>query len=116
MRRGDVIIVDFPFTSGIQSKVRPALVVQNDRENQRLTKTIIALITGNLRRANEPTHCLIDPTIPDEATSGLRGPSLISCINLYTVDQANVARTIGSLSATAIQKVDACLKNALGLP
>ncbi len=34
IRRGDVVIVDFPFMDTGQSKVRPAVVVQNDRDNQ----------------------------------------------------------------------------------
>jgi mRNA interferase MazF len=116
MNRGDVVIVDFPFTSGTQRKVRPALIVQSDRENQRITKTIVAMITGNLRRANETTHCLVDPGHPDGQSSGLHGPSLVSCINLYTIDQSSVAKTIGFLSPLIVQKVDACLKAALGLP
>jgi hypothetical protein len=33
IRRGDVVIVDFPFTDTGLSKVRPAVVVQNDRDN-----------------------------------------------------------------------------------
>ena len=71
MNRGDVVLVDFPYTSGGQSKVRPAVVVQNDRDNQRLSKTIVAMVTGNVRRAGEPTHLLIDPATPDHAGTGL---------------------------------------------
>jgi mRNA interferase MazF len=44
MKRGDVVILDHPFTDGSASKVRPALVVQNDRDNRRVTNTIVALI------------------------------------------------------------------------
>jgi mRNA interferase MazF len=115
MNRGDVVIIDFPFTSGSQSKVRPALVVQCDRENQRLNKTIIAMITGNLKRSGEPTHSLIDITTQEGVLSGLRGPSLVSCINLYTVEQSAIVRTIGRLSASAMQRVDTSLKSALGI-
>ena len=115
MKRGDVVIVDFPFTSGSQSKVRPALVVQNDRENRRLSKTIVAMLTGNLTRAAEPTHLLLNPATPDAASSGLHGPSLLSCVNLYTIDQSSVRRIIGELSGDAMRKVDVCLREALGL-
>ncbi len=31
IRRSDVVVVDFPFPDTGQSKIRPALVVQNDR-------------------------------------------------------------------------------------
>lgn len=114
VKRGDIVTVDFPFTSGTQSKTRPALVVQNDRENQRLSKTIVAMITGNLRRANEPTHLLLDPSTPDAASSGLHGRSLVSCINLYTIDQTSVKRVVGKLSADTMNRVDVCLHEALG--
>jgi mRNA interferase MazF len=41
MKRGDVVIVDFPFATGTSSKVRPALIVQNDRDNKQIAKTIV---------------------------------------------------------------------------
>jgi mRNA interferase MazF len=115
MNHGDVVIVDFPFTSGTQSKLRLALVVQSDRENRRLAKTVVAMITGNLRRAAEPTHLLIDPATPDGASSKLHGESLVSCVNLFTIDQASVVRTIGLLSSGLLMRIDSCLRETLGL-
>ena len=41
VNRGDVVLVDYPFTSG-GAKVRLALVVQNDRDNARMANTIVA--------------------------------------------------------------------------
>jgi mRNA interferase MazF len=34
MKRGDVVLVDWPFSGGGSSKIRPALIIQNDRDNQ----------------------------------------------------------------------------------
>jgi mRNA interferase MazF len=51
MKRGDVVLIDFPFTTGSGSKKRPALVVQCDRNNARLHDNIVAIITSNLTRA-----------------------------------------------------------------
>jgi mRNA interferase MazF len=115
MNRGDVVIVDFPFSTGAQSKVRPALIVQNDRENRQLSNTIIAMITGNLTRANQPTHYLVDPATAEGASSNLHGKSLVSCINLFTIEQASIVRTIGRLSSGAMTKVDGCLQESPGL-
>lgn len=115
MKRGEVVIVDFSFTSGTAGKIRPALIVQNDHHNSRLTKTIVAMITGNLRRATEATHVLIDPGTTDGASSGLHGPSLVSCANLYTIDQSSVKRVIGNLPMPMMQHVDSSLRTALGL-
>jgi len=47
VQRGDVILIDHPFSDGSGSKVRPALVVQSDARNALLTETIVALITRN---------------------------------------------------------------------
>ena len=51
MKRGDVVLADFPFQDTPGSKVRPAVVVQNDADNQSLANTVLAMITGNLTTA-----------------------------------------------------------------
>jgi mRNA interferase MazF len=114
-RRGDVVVVDFPFTDSGASKIRPALVVQNDRDNQKIRKTVIAMITGNTRRRGDPSHLYIDPNHPDGASSGLRFPSLVSCNNLFTIDQASIVQVLGHLSDALKPLLDICLKAALEL-
>ena len=74
------------------------------------------MITSNLRRAGDPSHLLVDPTTPDGSGSGLRGPSLVSFNNVYTVQQSAILRTLGRLSAATMRKADDCLKAALGIP
>jgi mRNA interferase MazF len=116
IRRCDVVMVDFPFADTGQSKVRPALVVQNDRDNGKIRETVIAMITGNLRPRGDSSHLYVDPNDPDGASSGLSFPSLISCNNLFTVEQSSILQGIGHLSAVSEQRLDDCLKAALGLP
>jgi mRNA interferase MazF len=105
-RRGDVVIIDFPFTDSGQSKIRPALVVQNDRDNQKIRKTVIAMITGNLRRQGDPSHLHVDPGHPDGVSSGLSFPSLVSCNYLFTVEQNSIQQVIGHLSDLLKQRLD----------
>jgi mRNA interferase MazF len=114
IQRGDVVMVDFPYTDAARSKVRPAVVVQNNRDNQRLRKTVVAMITGNLRRRGDPSHLFIDPAA--EPASGLRYPSLVSCNTLLTAQQADIQQTVGHLSDSLKQKLNDCLKAALELP
>ena len=116
IRRGDVVLVSFPFSGGAGGKIRAALVVQNDRDNQRLTNTIVAMITGQTRRAPEPSQLFIDISTPDGARSGLHKNSVVNCVNLFTLEQAKVRQTIGRLAPHLLQQVDGCLKAALGLP
>ncbi|MGD9858032.1 MAG: type II toxin-antitoxin system PemK/MazF family toxin [Planctomycetaceae bacterium] len=115
MTRGDVVIVEFPYADGHRGKNRPALVVQNDRDNQRLTNTVVAMISGNTRYASEPTQLLIDPSTSEGHSSGLHGPSVVKCCNLYTVRQQDILRVIGHLSDPLLADADQCLKAALDL-
>lgn len=46
VRRGEIVIVDFPYSDQIGSKIRPALVVQADLWNRLLDDTILAPITS----------------------------------------------------------------------
>ncbi len=116
MNRGDVVIADFPFQDVLGSKVRPAVVIQNDTDNQTLANTILAMVTGNLADVGRATNVLVDSSAPEGASSGLHGPSLIKCGNLATVRQQRVLRIIGHLSDVLLQKVNDALKTALELP
>ena len=100
MTRGDVVVIEFPFADGRRGKNRPALVIQNDRDNRRLANTIVAMISGNIGHAGEASQVLVDPTTSEGASSGLHGPSVVKCCNLFTVRQQDVLKTIGKLSST----------------
>ena len=115
MQRGDVVLLNFPFSSGTGSKLRPALVVQNDQSKQRMGNTIVAMITSTTHRTHQPTQVLVDITTPEGQQSGLRLTSAITCENLFTVEQRLIARTIGSLPPDTMKLVDDCLKASLGL-
>lgn len=115
MTRGDVVIVEFPYADGRRGKNRPSLVVQNDRDNRRLANTVVAMISGNIAHSAEPSQVLVDPASQEGAPSGLHGPSVIKCCNLYTVRQQDVLKTVGRLSQLLMDRVDKSLKDALAL-
>ncbi len=117
IRRGDVVIIDYPFTDGSGTKVRPALIVQSDERNERLPETIIAFITRNLTHLDrDVTQMLIDVSAPDGQSSGLNANSAVKCGKLFTVHKSLIRRRIGSLGTTLMRAIDYCLKKALSLP
>jgi mRNA-degrading endonuclease toxin of MazEF toxin-antitoxin module len=117
MKRGDVVVVAYTYVTGGGGKNRPALVIQSDQNNQKLSNTIVAMITGNVRlAATEPTQLLIDPSSAEGKPSGLAYPSAVKCENLYPVRPQDIPRTLGTLPASLMIRVDSCLKSALGLP
>lgn len=116
VNRGDVVLLHYPFSSGRGAKMRPALVVQADKNNQRLSNTIVVMITRTTKRAqHEATQYLLDPATPEGNVAGVLHPSAITCENLLTVEQQLIIRKIGSLSATSMEHIGSCLKAALQL-
>src|SRR5271165_3705960 len=99
INRGDVILAYVPNIGGPVGKVRPALIVQSDLNNARLNETIIAAITSNTSRVQEPTQLLIELATPDGAASGLLHDSAVRCERLHSITRADARRVIGKLSA-----------------
>src|SRR5688500_3222430 len=99
VKRGDIVLADLPFSDGSGSKVRPALVVQCDLNNQRLQDVIVAVITRTTKLAlTSPTQLLIDLSTPDGRATNLLHTSAVKCEHLITIDQSLIQRTIGKLS------------------
>ena len=112
--RGEVVLVDYPYSDGTGSKVRPALVVQNDDLNLQITDTILASISRSQHRASA-TQLLVEIGTSEGVQSGLRQDSMVQCENLLTIDQRQIIAAIGRLTSPLMQQIDDCLKSALGL-
>jgi mRNA interferase MazF len=95
--------------------LRPALVVQNDRDNHRLSNVIVAAITTRTHHSGEPTQLLIDPSSAEGQGSGLNRASVVSCENLATIEKRLVRKRLGTLPQVAMSEIDNCLKAALHL-
>lgn len=113
--RGDVVLIDHPYSSGQGSKVRPVLVVQNNRDNQRLSTTIIVQITSTTRRSLESTQLAIILDSPEGQLSGLRQDSVVNTVNILTISQAKILRRLGNLPTETMQALNACLQKTLAL-
>lgn len=116
LRRGDIALAHYPFASGTGHSRRPVLILQNDSYNQRIRNTIVAQITTNLTRANDPAHLLIDIATADGKESGLLHDSIVSCLNLATLTDDRIDKAIGHLSDALMMQVNGCLRVALALP
>ena len=112
VHRGEIVLVDFPYSDRTGSKVRPALVVQSDALNQRIDDTILALISRSTHRAS-PTQVYVEVASPDGAATGLRQDSMIQCENLLTYDQGLVIAVIGQVPPPLMCQVEDGLRKAL---
>lgn len=116
VHRSDIVLVDFPYSNQMESKIRPALVVQADVWNQRLNSTILAGITSSrLRRVGAPTQYYIDISAIEGEETGLRLNSVVQCEKLIAYNQNRILRVIGNFSDAVMLQIDKCLQSALGI-
>jgi mRNA-degrading endonuclease toxin of MazEF toxin-antitoxin module len=116
LNRGDVAMARFPHAAGTRGKKRPVVVVQADVYNARVKHVIVAEVTTNLAAAKAPAFLLIDVSMPEGQATGLVQDSVVGCLFLATVAEDRVSAAIGHLSDALKQKLNDCLKAALGLP
>ncbi len=115
MKRCDVVLLSVPFVGAAGSKIRPAVVVQNDLLNKTLRETVIVAVTSNLSNAHQPHQLFIDVSTADGKATGLLTNSVVRADRLQTDPQSDIHKVIGALPVALILKLDECLKSALGI-
>jgi mRNA interferase MazF len=96
MKKGDVVLVPFPFTDLSGSKNRPALVLvvtEND--------VTVAFITSQMKWLEE-----LDVKIEPAFENGLKQSSLIRIGKLTTLDKNMVIGKLGSIGINELQIVN----------
>ena len=106
----------FPHAGVTRGKKRPVVVIQADTYNAKVRHAIVAEVTTNLAAAADPAFLLIDVSTPDGQASGLAQTSVVGCLFLATIAESRLSAPIGKLSPSLLQRLDQCLKAALGLP
>ena len=116
LRRGDVVLVAFPFIAAhdVQRKRPPALIVQADRYNRRRAVVVIVAITTMYRHGHLPAKVPVRRESPAGHEAGLRLDSLVDCQTLATLPREEILSRLGRLPAEVMQQVDRALVDALG--
>jgi len=110
-RRGDVVLVDFPFVDRFGSKHRPALIVSGGNyHSERHRDVIVAVTSTQVHKYRGSTDYLLN----DWQTAGLSQPSVVRS-TLLTILSARISRRIGHLSDADLGQVELRLKTSLEL-
>lgn len=112
-RRGDIVLVPFPYSDPRGLKRRPACVVSAD-EYQRGPDIIVAMVTS--QGASQHSPGLGDVVVADWQACGLRAPSTVRTGRLLVLEPRLIQSTLGQLSATTLSEVDKALKQSLACP
>jgi mRNA interferase MazF len=102
-KRGEVVLVPFPFTDLSSAKQRPALVVSPDAFNSTRDDVLVAAISSQI----PATLGLDEFLIPANELSvcGLPKPSVLRLTKLVTLHRLLVIKRIGALPARTVAQV-----------
>ena len=106
--RGEIILVEFGFSEGRGSKKRPALVISSPPYHAGREEVIVAAITSNVRRL-----LFGDTKLEQWKAAGLLFPSIVTGI-IRTIKASLIARRLGVLAKSDLQRVQRHLQSALG--
>ena len=114
--RGDIVLATLPFvTDSTTSKVRPAVIVQNDVGNRFSPNLIVAAISSQLPTRQYPTNLIVRRGSLYANGTGLDHDSVIQAEVIVTIPKARVAGRLGRFDDAAMQAVDQCIRGSLGL-
>lgn len=112
-RRGQVVVVEVPFSDQSGSKPRPALIVSAETFHRRIPDVIVCPISSQPRHHKRPGHG--DCPLRNWEDVGLRHPSTVRISNILAIDKQIIKRAIGILPVDDMQRVDEGLMEAMGL-
>ncbi len=100
MKQGDIVLVDLnPVKGSEQSGIRPCVIIQNNFANQYARTFVVAILTTVIKQY---PHTLI--VNPDESNR-LSGISRIDLLQVRTVDQSRMVKSIGALNPEDLSKL-----------
>ena len=86
VKRGEVYLADLSDASGSeQGKVRPVVIIQNNRGNKYSPTVIAAAITSQMNKTKLPTHIEID-----SEQCGLKNNSVVLAEQIRTIDKSRL--------------------------
>ena len=100
-KRGDIVLVSFPFTDLTATKRRPALILSPDSVNQLSEDFILAAITSQL---TPDEHSLLLQE-NDFAEGKLPKKSMVRLTKLFTIHSLLIRKKIAALSPAKMDEV-----------
>jgi mRNA interferase MazF len=107
-KRGDIVLVPFPFTDLTNTKQRPALVVSSDILNGQRDDVLVAGITSQVPASLASDEFNIPLT--DLSACGLPKASMVRLSKLVTLHRRLIIKRIGTLPSASVEQALAQLR------
>ena len=108
MSKGTVVLLPFPFTDFSGNKIRPCLVLYEQKGGE---DCIVACISSQKQARLYAWDVRVNAT----SANGLKVDSIIKMDKIATLEKKIVLGELGTLEATSLKMVNACLKKMFGL-
>ena len=105
-KRGDIVLVPFPFTDLSSAKRRPALVVSPDEFNNHMQDLVVVALTSQITA--EANTVTIEPR--DCADGALPKTSIVKLTKVFTIHSTLVIKRICALRDVKLKAVLADLR------
>jgi mRNA interferase MazF len=109
-RRGDVVLVPFPFSDQSTAKKRPAVVISSTLYNETSPDIVILAVTSKVEKSVSIGECLV----ADWKEAGLLKPSAIKPA-ISTIEKSLVLKKLGALSPRDSSSMNKVIKGFLDL-
>lgn len=97
----DIVLLNFPFSDLKQSKVRPVIVLSNDRYNKKSNDIVVVPLTSNLQKTNY--DMLI--TNKNLEKGNLLANSKAKIDRIFSVEKTLVQMNIGKINKPTFSKI-----------
>ena len=100
-KRGDIVLVPFPFTDLSSSKRRPALIVSPDWFNSSNQDLVLVAITSQI--GDDPRSVLLDET--DFVGGKLPKRSMAKLAKVFTIHAALIGKRICAITESKLEEI-----------
>lgn len=105
MLQRDIVLLNFPFSNLKQSKVKPAVILSNDKHNKKSDDIVVVPLTSNLQQTD------YDMLITNKhlEKGNLIVDSRIKIDRIFSVDKKLVKMNIGKINKQTFSKIKTVL-------
>lgn len=112
-KKGDIVLVSFPFTDLTQTKLRPAVVLWVSFTGGN-NVTLCLISSQNLNKL-QPEEFLIRESDSEFYETGLKITSKVIVSRIVTIQRTLIKRKLGSLGMNQKEQLDAFLRQTFQL-
>lgn len=113
LNKGDIVLVQFPFTDLSQTKLRPALILYSNSATNDITLCFIS--SQNVNNLTSEEFAIKDSDT-EFSDTGLRISSKVKVTRIATLNNSLIVRRLGKLGTQYTNILNTIIKQAFQLP